>query len=104
MGLGGGAMGWKVSAWFGGGGKGSNVSLAESVEYKGYSIQPAPKQESGQWRTAGVISRSFDNDEIKEHHFIRAAIHGNLADVDDFSIIKGRQIIDDFGDRMFEDK
>ena len=48
------------------------------------------------------MTKSFEDGEIKEHHFIRAETHGNKADAEAFSVIKGKQIVDEFGDRMFE--
>ena len=74
----------------------------EAVLYQGYSIRPHPRNESGHWLTAGVITKTDDAGETREHHFIRAETHGGKSDAEDFSIIKGKQIVDEFGDRMFE--
>ena len=84
-----------------GGAKGEETP-GEAVLYEGYSIHPAPRQESGHWLTAGVITKAFDGGETKEHHFIRAETHGGKSEAEDFSIVKGKQIVDEFGDRMFE--
>lgn len=93
-------MAWKLSDLFGGA-KGGETP-GEAVLYEGYSIHPAPRQESGHWLTAGVITKAFDGGETKEHHFIRAETHGGKSEAEDFSIVKGKQIVDEFGDRMFE--
>jgi hypothetical protein len=73
-----------------------------TVEYKGYMIRPASRQEGSQWLTVGVISKQFADD-VKEHHFIRADTYGTKQDADACSIIKAKQIIDEQGDKLFQD-
>ena len=73
---------------------------AEPVEYKGYVITPAPRQDKGVWYVAGGIAFTADG-ETREHHFIRA---DNTPDRDqciELTLIKARQIIDLEGERMF---
>ncbi|MFP6728750.1 MAG: HlyU family transcriptional regulator [Alphaproteobacteria bacterium] len=93
-------MAWNFFGLFGG--DNGDGAQAEAVPYEGFSISPAPRNNSGSWLTAGVISKTFEDGEIKEHHFIRAETHGDQAAAEAFSIIKGKQIVDEFGDRMFE--
>ena len=93
-------MAWKIFDLFGG--AKPEETPADAVLYEGYSIRPSPRQESGHWLTAGVIAKTFDDGETKEHHFIRAETHGGKSAAEDFSIIKAKQIVDEFGDRMFE--
>ena len=50
----------------------------------------------------GRRARADDAGATREHHFIRAETHGGKSDAEDFSIIKGKKIVDEFGDRMFE--
>ncbi len=73
----------------------------EAVEYKGYTIRPACRQEGSQWITAGVIAKQFD-DGVKEHPFIRADVYSSKDDADTCSITKGKRIIDEQGDKLFE--
>ena len=87
---------------FGGGGGENAAPSAEAVEYKGYEIQPAARQQGGQWLTAGIIRKEVDGD-MKEHSFLRADTHPSQKDADEFSLVKGRQIIDEQGDRIFKD-
>ena len=54
-----------------------------------------------QWLTAGVIKKQFA-DGVKEHQFIRADIHSTKDDADAFSLAKAKQIIDELGDKLFE--
>ena len=83
-----------------GGGGGAEPVAGDPVEYQGYIIRPAPRQDGGRWLTAGIVSKTFDDGD-KEHRFTRAETHGGHEEASSFSIIKGKQIVDDLGDRMF---
>ncbi len=72
-----------------------------TVEYKGYTIRPLPRQQGSQWLTAGVIKKQFA-DGVKEHPFIRADNHSTKDDADAFSLGKAKQIIDELGDKLFQ--
>lgn len=87
----------------GGDDTGSEPVVGDPIEYNGYVIRPAPRQDNGRWLTAGIVSKSFEGGD-KEHHFVRAETHGNPEDAANFSITKGKQIVDDLGDRMFKDR
>ena len=84
------------------GGEGTQAPepVAEAVEYKGFRIRPAPYPSRGQFQTAGVIEKEFGT-ETKEHRFVRAETHASKDDAAAFSIAKGKQIIDEQGDRLF---
>jgi hypothetical protein len=86
------------------GGTGDDASspgpLAEAVEYKGFRIRPAPYPAKGQYQTAGVIEKDFEAG-MKEHRFVRAETHASKDDAATFAIAKGKQIIDEQGDRIF---
>jgi hypothetical protein len=73
----------------------------ETVDYKGYRIRAAPFQAEGQFQTAGSIEKDFA-DGRKEHRFIRAEKHTSMELAVDFSVLKARQIIDERGDRIFD--
>lgn len=88
---------------FGGGqsaDEGAAPSLGEAVEYKGYAILPAPRQQGGQWLTAGVIRKDVAGD-MKEHAFIRADTHASKDDAAAMAIDKAKRIIDERGERLF---
>ena len=86
---------------FGAGSPGeSRQETGATVDYKGYTIRPASRREGSQWLTVGVISKAFDED-VKEHHFIRADTYGTKQDADACSILKAKQIIDEQGDKLF---
>jgi hypothetical protein len=73
---------------------------AEAVEYKGFRIRPAPYPSKGQYQTAGVIEKDFETG-MKEHRFVRAETHASKDDAAAFSVIKGKQIIDEQGEGIF---
>ena len=73
---------------------------AEAVEYKGFRIRPAPYPAKGQFQTAGVIEKDFETG-TKEHRFVRAETHPSKDDAAAFALAKGKQIIDEQGDRVF---
>ncbi len=83
------------------GGEAADAGSAAAVEYNGYEIRPVPRRQGSQWLTAGVITKRFD-DGVKEYPFIRAETHGARDAAEDFAILKGKQIVDEFGDRMFK--
>jgi hypothetical protein len=70
------------------------------VEYNGYQIRPVPYQAGAGYQTAGVIEKDFP-DGIKEHRFVRAETHPSRDAAAAFAIAKGRQIVDEQGDRLF---
>jgi hypothetical protein len=73
----------------------------DAVDYKGCRIRPAPYQSSGGYQTAGVIEKDFP-DGLKKHPFVRAETYPSRDDAAAFAIAKGRQIIDQHGDRVFD--
>ncbi len=73
------------------------------IDYKGYTIRPTPNREGGQWLTEGVITKEFA-DGVKEHYFIRADIRSTKEDADASAIAKAKRIIDEEGDRLFDEE
>ncbi len=70
-------------------------------EYNGFLIQAAPLRDGSQWLTAGFISKKV-GDEQKEHRFIRADTHASREDAEAFSLTKARLIIDQQGEKLFD--
>ncbi len=77
--------------------------LGPALEYNGYTIQPAPRRDRGQWLTAGEISKEFP-DGPKSQYFVRAETHAGAEQARDFAIVKAKQIIDERGDKLFTDR
>lgn len=71
------------------------------TEYKGFIILATPFKSEGQLQSCGVISKVI-NGEKKEYLFIRADRFTNLDDAVAMIHIKGRQIIDEQGERIFQ--
>ncbi len=69
---------------------------AESVEYKGFAITPAPIKEGGQYRVAARIEKDG-----RGHDLVRADSMASLEDATAISVRKARQMIDEQGDRLF---
>ena len=86
----------------GGGGGADGGPAADTVEYKGYTIQPAPEPRGGQYQTAGVIRKEFP-DGAREHRFVRADTCSSRDEALSFSIEKAKRIIDERGDRLFQE-
>jgi hypothetical protein len=73
----------------------------EAVEYNGFRIRPAPYKAAGGYQTAGTIEKDFPEG-MKEHAFIRAETHPSLDEAAAFAIAKGKQIVDQQGERVFK--
>lgn len=74
---------------------------AEAVEYKGYRIIATPRREAAGWRVAGRIEGEVDGTP-RQHAFVRADVYPGEDDTVQASVQKGRLIIDQQGDRLFE--
>lgn len=97
-------MSW-LSRLFGGatpapGDAGPAKPVAET-EHGGCTIRAEPyRAEGGQFQTAGTVVKVVDG-ETKEHRFVRADRFSSIEDAAQFSLQKGRQIVDEQGDRLF---
>lgn len=95
-----------MSLWtrlFGGGtpAEAGPAKPAAEAEHKGFTIRAEPyKAEGGQYQTAGTVLREVGG-EIKEHRFVRADRFASLEDAAEFALMKGRQLVDEQGERMF---
>ena len=83
-----------------GGGDDAPAAPAKETEHKGFTIRATPFKEGGQFQTCGVVSKEIDG-AVREHRFIRADRFPSLEAAADHALVKGRQIIDEQGDRMF---
>ncbi len=80
---------------------GPGAVKADAVEYKGYRIRPEPYKVANGFQTCGVIEKEFP-DGRKEHRFIRADTYSSADDAVEFTVTKGKLIVDQDGDRMFK--
>lgn len=89
---------------FGGGSSGGDAPAAgpkKQVEYNGYVIAATPYKEGGQWQTCGTVSKTVGG-ETRQHRFIRADRFSDEDGAADHAIMKGQQIVDQMGDRIFD--
>lgn len=96
-----------MSFWkrlFGGGGRASTgpAKPTAEVEHHGFTVRAEPYQEGGQYQTAGTVVKEIDG-VTREHRFVRADRFPSQDDATEFSLRKGRQLVDEQGERMFRD-
>ena len=86
----------------GGGSSGGSAPSAprKQLDYNGYLIAATPYKEGGQWQTCGTVSKTVGG-EPREHRFIRADRFADEESAADHAILKGQQIVDQMGDRIF---
>ncbi|WP_120496455.1 HlyU family transcriptional regulator [Kiloniella sp. EL199] len=78
----------------------------EPFLYEGYAIIATPdKADNGQWRLSGYIKNVTENPEDiqMERFFLRADTFSSREEAVEFTLRKGRQIIDEQGKRLFAD-
>ena len=74
---------------------------AKSVEYNGFKIHAAPYKSEGQYQTAGMIEKQIEG-VLQTHRFVRADRVSAFDEAVEFALGKGRQIIDEQGERIFK--
>ena len=93
------ALGKFFKSLLGGAAGSAQPEPSEPIDYKGFSIEAAPINEDGKYRTAGYISGEL-NGEIKRIQFIRADQNSELQAAIDHSVTKAQQIIDEQGAKL----
>lgn len=88
---------WK--SLFGGGAPKPPVSPSE--EYQGFTIRATPMPVGGEYQLAGTIEKSV-NGALRTYSFVRADRMSSLEDVTAMALAKGRLIIDEQGEGVFE--
>jgi hypothetical protein len=73
----------------------------KSAEHKGFTIEARPFKEGGQYQLCGVIAKTVDGVR-KEHRFVRADRFSGQDEAADITLNKGRQIVDERGEKVFE--
>ena len=71
-------------------------SAAKPLEYNGFEITPEPFKAGGGWQLAGRISKGG-----KTHKFIRADQFSSRDEAVEFTLVKGKLIVDQMGEAMF---
>lgn len=79
------------------------VKPTAEVEHNGFTIRAEPyRAEGGQFQTAGTVVKVVDG-ETREHRFVRADRFAGVEDATQFALSKGRQIVDEQGERLFRE-
>ena len=91
---------WLKNALSGGSESQPGSVKGETIEYNGYRITPTPIAESGQFRVSGIIEKEGDPE--KKHTFIRSDLVAGKDAACDFTVVKAKLIIDQMGDRLFD--
>ena len=89
---------------FGGGGSSEPepVERSEPESYEGLLIHAAPEREGEQWRLGGVIVKPAAGAAVEmERVFVRADTFTSRDEAVTWSLKKGRQVIDERGQRLF---
>ncbi len=86
---------------FGDSDRAAEVSPSKPLNYKEFTIEAAPIDEGGKFRTAGYITGEL-NGEAKRVRFIRADENATRQAAIDHSVSKARQIIDEQGTKLLE--
>lgn len=97
-------LGSFLAGLFGGGGSAGPARGGprfDSETYKGFVITPAPTSRDGQWQVAGTIAQEAADGSRREQSFIRADLMPTAEQAAEFALRKGRQIIDEQGERLF---
>ena len=79
----------------------STPAVARDMEHNGFVVQATPYKEAGQYQTSGTVSKLVDGVR-KEHKFIRADRFASLDEAVDCALSKGRQMVDEQGERLFQ--
>lgn len=73
----------------------------KSIEHEGFTIHATPYQEGGQYQLCGVVEKEIGG-ERKSYRFVRADRFASLDEAAEFTLVKGRQIVDLEGERLFK--
>ncbi len=87
----------RIFGWLGGGGGSAEPA---AIEHEGYSIQPTPIREGGQYRLSAVISKEISG-QRKQHKMVRADTFSSAEDAADAAVAKAKRLIAEQGERMF---
>ena len=66
------------------------------LEHNGYHITAKPFKATGGWQLAGEITKGG-----KLHKFVRADQFTSKDEAEEFAIVKGKLIVDQLGESMF---
>ena len=74
----------------------------EWEEYRGFRIAATPISEGGQYRVSGKIEKG-EGEGLQSHNFVRADLIANADEAKSFSVMKAKLMVDQLGDRLFQE-
>lgn len=77
-------------------------TVAAEQQHNGFTIRATPYSEAGQFQVCGVIEKADEAGNVRSHRFVRADRFPDAQIAADMSLLKGRQIVDFEGERIFE--
>jgi len=80
---------------------GGVAPAAQSTEYQGFDIAPAPMKEGSKYRICAEITKEVDDGEMLRHTLVRADVFEGLDQAEDATLRKAKQVIDEQGERLF---
>jgi hypothetical protein len=91
-----------LSKLFGAGSDGDAAppKAAAEEEYKGFTIRATPTAIGGEHQLAGVIEKEVGG-EVKSYKFVRADRLSSRDEAAQRAIDKGRQLVDEQGEKLF---
>jgi hypothetical protein len=93
-----------LSKLFGGGDKSPSTPAGDKVldqeSYKGFLIKAIEMRAGSEYQLAGTIEKEIGG-ELKTYKFVRADRMSSKDDLVSMALGKGRQIIDEQGDKIF---
>lgn len=79
----------------------TEAKVTGEIEHKGFVVRAVPFRHNGQFQTAGTIEKEVGGVR-KTYRFVRADRSTAVEEVTDLALAKGRLIIDEQGDGLFE--
>jgi hypothetical protein len=73
----------------------------EWVEYNGFRVAATPISEGSQFRVSGCIEKG-EGDSVQSHTFVRSDLIPSRQEAEQFSLMKGKLMIDQLGDSVFK--
>lgn len=88
--------------WLFGGKSETPAETGPATEYQGHVLRSAPQRDGQQYRLCGTVSKEIDG-ELRVHQLIRADLFMTPDDAHEAFQRKARQVIDERGDRLYDD-
>lgn len=79
----------------------AEAQVTGEIEHRGFVVRAVPFRQNGQFQTAGTIEKEVDG-VLKTYRFVRADRSTAVEEVTDLALSKGRLIIDEQGESLFE--